>query len=138
MPLEDAVRTFKALSDPTRLRIVLLLSERDLCVCELMYVLKMEQSRLSHQLRILREAGLVEDVRKGRWMIYRIGDSARPGLKTVLDAILREDGGRAADVLRDVERLDLCLKEKVRFRRPVGTGAGGTTGGAIKEERHGR
>jgi DNA-binding transcriptional ArsR family regulator len=64
--MKDIVKIFKALADPTRLRITLLLVRRELCVCELMYVLDMEQSRVSHHMRVLREAGLAEDVREGR------------------------------------------------------------------------
>ncbi len=63
--MKDILKVFKALSDATRLRLVLLLMERDLCVCELVFILKMEQSRISHQLRILRDADLVEDIRAG-------------------------------------------------------------------------
>jgi len=63
---------FKALSDETRLRIFLLLSKGELCVCELVNILKMEQSRISHSLRILKEAGLIKKRREGTWIIYSI------------------------------------------------------------------
>jgi len=120
--MKNAVEIFKALSDLTRLRIVLLLMQRELCVCELMFILKMEQSRLSHQLRILREAGLVADVRKGRWMIYRISGSARKRLGTVLDVTVKADVVRSAALLHDIGRLNLCIREKIRFRRAVNSG----------------
>jgi ArsR family transcriptional regulator, arsenate/arsenite/antimonite-responsive transcriptional repressor len=116
MPVKDAIRTFKVLSDPTRLRIVLLLMEKDLCVCELMFILKKEQSRLSHQLKALRTAGLVEDVREGRWMIYRITPAARTTLETLSRTILRHDLQESADVLRDVKRMDICLSEEIRLK----------------------
>ena len=70
--MRDVLRFFKSLSDPTRLRILHLLMHNDLCVCELTSILKMEQSRISHQLRILRNAELIEDRREGKWIIYRI------------------------------------------------------------------
>jgi ArsR family transcriptional regulator len=116
MPMTDAVRTFKALSNPTRLRIVLLLMEKDLCVCELMFILKKEQSRLSHQLKTLRHAGMVEDIREGRWMIYRITSAARKTLETLSQIILRHDLKESTDVLRDVKRMDLCLREEIRLK----------------------
>ncbi len=75
----DMLRVFKALSERTRLRIVRLLMEQELCVCEMMFVLGLAQSRLSHQLRILRDAGLVEDMRDGQWIIYRIS----PGIRAI-------------------------------------------------------
>lgn len=114
--MKDAVRTFKVLSDPTRLRIMLLLMEKDLCVCELMFILKTEQSRLSHQLKALRHAGMVEDVREGRWMIYRITLAARKTLETLSQTILRHDLKESADVLRDVKRMDICLREEIRLK----------------------
>jgi ArsR family transcriptional regulator len=133
MPVKDAVRTFKVLSDPTRLRIVLLLMERDLCVCELMFILKKEQSRLSHQLKALRHAGMVEDVREGRWMIYRITPTARKTLETLSRTILRHDLKESADVLRDVKRMDLCLREKIRLKHGSRSQAAGEVGRKVKD-----
>jgi ArsR family transcriptional regulator len=113
------VATFKALADPTRLRVVLLLLRRDLCVCELTAVLGMEQSRVSHQLQILRQAGLVKDVRDGKWIIYRIPAPVRRGLRPFL---LGRD--KAKDVVRvaagrDRGRLKESLANSPRRRRAV-------------------
>jgi ArsR family transcriptional regulator len=71
-----AARWFHALSDETRLRIVQLLSHGERCVCELTDVLDSAQSRLSFHLKTLKDAGLVEDRREGRWTYYRL----RPGV----------------------------------------------------------
>jgi ArsR family transcriptional regulator, arsenate/arsenite/antimonite-responsive transcriptional repressor len=120
--MKDIVKTFKALSDATRVRIVLLLLERDLCVCELVFVLKMEQSRISHQLRILRDADLVEDVREGRWIIYRIPEAVKKNLAPLLRDLAGSAAADSKAALQDIGRLDLCLRENVR-----------KTGGAIKE-----
>jgi ArsR family transcriptional regulator len=115
--MKDIIRVFKALSDATRLRIVLLLTERDLCVCELVYILKMEQSRISHQLRLLRDADLVEDIREGRWIIYRIPDRVRTTLKPLIEQFAREKLTESRSVLQDLERLDICLRDDVRKKR---------------------
>ncbi len=53
--MESAIKMFKALSDETRLRIYLLLLQGELCVCELVNILSIEQSRISHSVRILKE-----------------------------------------------------------------------------------
>jgi ArsR family transcriptional regulator len=116
MPVKDAARTFRALSDPTRLRIMLLVMRRDLCVCELTFILKMEQSRVSHQLRILRDAGLVEDIRTGRWIIYRVPAAARKVLHTLLETLLAPELKASSRTAGDVKRLDICLKQEVRQR----------------------
>jgi len=70
--MKQAVRIFKALGDPTRLRIFKLLEGGELCVCQLMATLKMGQSRISRHLSILKEAGLIEDRRQGKWVHYRL------------------------------------------------------------------
>ena len=114
--MKDILKVFRALSDATRLRLVLLLMERDLCVCELVFILKMEQSRISHQLRILRDADLVEDIRQGRWMIYRIPGDARAFLGAVLGGELKFRFGISPDIQADPQRLEACIKENIRAK----------------------
>jgi len=63
---------FKGLADPTRLRIVVLLLERELCVCDLMAVLRLPQSTVSRHMAQLKNAGLVLDRRDGKWVHYRL------------------------------------------------------------------
>lgn len=70
--LSRAARLFHALSDETRLGVIEMLRGGERCVCELQDELGAAQSRLSFHLRVLREAGLVEDRREGRWAYYRI------------------------------------------------------------------
>ena len=66
--------TFKALSDPSRVRIVSLLADAELCVCDLAAVLGMSQSAVSHQLRTLRDLRLVRWRREGRQIFYTLDD----------------------------------------------------------------
>ncbi|HSD57020.1 MAG TPA: metalloregulator ArsR/SmtB family transcription factor [Methanotrichaceae archaeon] len=73
---EGEVEVFKAAADPCRLRILKLLKEGELCVCEIMAALKKPQSSTSHHLSILREAGLVKERRDGKWSYYRLADGA--------------------------------------------------------------
>ena len=70
--LDRAVTLFHALSDATRLEILEMLRDGEQCVCELQDGLDAAQSRLSFHLRVLKEAGLVEDRREGRWSYYSI------------------------------------------------------------------
>lgn len=65
---------FKAISDPTRLRIVSLLAHHELCVCDVAAALGMSQSAVSHQLRQMREMRLVRKRREGRMMYYSLDD----------------------------------------------------------------
>jgi len=114
--MKDIVNIFKALADPTRLRIVLLLRQRELCVCELMAILEMEQSRVSHHMRVLREAGLAEDVREGRWIIYRLLPDVFPVLDGLLTGALRDRIEGAGEAEADARKLDACVRENVRGR----------------------
>jgi DNA-binding transcriptional ArsR family regulator len=74
----DAVQgladTFSALGDPTRVRILDALSHGELCVCDLAAVLKLSQSAVSHQLRLLRGLRLVRPRRDGRVVFYSLDD----------------------------------------------------------------
>ena len=66
--------TFKALSDPSRVRMVSLLADDALCVCDLAAALGMSQSAVSHQLRTLRDLRLVRWRREGRQIFYTLDD----------------------------------------------------------------
>jgi ArsR family transcriptional regulator, arsenate/arsenite/antimonite-responsive transcriptional repressor len=70
--LDRAVALFHALSDTTRLAALDMLRDGERCVCELQDELDVAQSRLSFHLRVLKDAGLVEDRREGRWAYYTI------------------------------------------------------------------
>lgn len=72
--LKELSNIFKALSDPTRLRIIYVLSKSPLCVCDIASLLEMSQSAISHQLRILRDLKLVKNIRQGKLIIYSLDD----------------------------------------------------------------
>lgn len=69
------VRLLKGFADGTRLRILCLLRGRELCVHDVVEVLEISQSAVSHQLRVLRDARLVAHRREGRHVYYRLADS---------------------------------------------------------------
>ncbi|MEE9151436.1 MAG: metalloregulator ArsR/SmtB family transcription factor [Thermoplasmata archaeon] len=66
--------TFKALGDPTRIRIIYALSKKRLCVCDLAAALGMSQSAVSHQLRILRNLKLIRFEKRGKSVYYSLDD----------------------------------------------------------------
>jgi len=103
-------KIFQALSDETRLRIYLLLSLGELCVCELIAILQMEQSRISHCLRILKEAGLILDRRVGKWKIYSL--NKKKGNNAILKAIKEEIKLSSKDLMK----LKKCKEESVRSK----------------------
>jgi ArsR family transcriptional regulator len=110
--MKKEARLFKSLADETRLNILWLLKgQEELCVCDIMRVLGITQSKASRHLRYLYHLGLVSDRREGLWMYYRL--SAVPGsqsdkLLQVLDDLLAPLP--EAQALR--ERLNQWLEEK--------------------------
>jgi len=87
MPIDDeraraiAALRFRALGDETRLRILEAFGAGEATVSELQHAVDIGQSLMSHHLRILRESGLVEDRREGRWVHYGIVEGALAAVK---------------------------------------------------------
>ncbi len=85
----DALTTvYAALADPTRLRILSLLGEQEICVCHIHASLDVPQPTASRHLAYLRKAGLVEARRDGIWMHYRLARIANPAVAAVVAAAL--------------------------------------------------
>jgi len=98
-------RFFRALADPTRLRLINLIARQEMCVCYFVQVIDAPQPKISRHLAYLRRAGVVAARREGKWMHYRLAvpaDShAAAILKTTVEA-LRQD----KQMQRDFQRLD--------------------------------
>lgn len=78
LPLDDAravARFFQVLADPTRVRLLVALADRECCVSDLTDALGMDQSAVSHQLKYLREMGLVRWKKHGRHVFYTLDDN---------------------------------------------------------------
>ncbi len=74
--IKDEAEILKAMSDPCRLKVLMLLKEGELCVCEIMIALDRQQSTTSHHLSILKDAGLIKERKDGRWSRYRLSEGA--------------------------------------------------------------
>lgn len=107
MKLADSKTFFNALADETRLRILNLLSEGELCVCDLIRVLKEPQSKISRHLAYLRRARLVESRKKGLWMHYRLApQSAR--ISAALLRSLQQGRRDFAEFKKDLKEFNRC------------------------------
>ena len=107
--MKNLLNIFKALSDETRLRIVKLLEQGELCVCDIVAALDTIQPKVSFHLSTLKEAGLIKDRKQGKWIHYRIDDSdmfIRFLILSVLEKI------PADSVLKDKKRLTNFQKSK--------------------------
>jgi len=95
---------FKALSDPTRLRILGLLLTGEVCVCHIHETLRISQPKASRHLAYLRAAGLVDARREGLWMHYKLSDLPNPVLQSISEMV-RHALTHLDTVRRDVGRL---------------------------------
>jgi ArsR family transcriptional regulator len=94
--MEPLLAIFRALGDPSRLRILLLLRGLDLAVGEIARVLQQSQPRVSRHLKIMAEAGLVERVKEGAWVFVRLGPAATTApVLAAIDALAGNDPGAA-------------------------------------------
>jgi len=91
-PIDEAsaarlVQVFKALGDPVRLRLVSLIGARqggEVCVCDLTSAFDLTQPTISHHLKVLREAGLIDSERRGTWVYYRLVPAALDRMAALL------------------------------------------------------
>jgi len=105
----DAVEeTYKALADRTRLRILALLMDGEVCVCDIHDTLRLPQPTASRHLAYLRRAGLVEARREGTWMHYRLAD---------LDPVVREIVQTAGHAMSHVAGME---RDRQRFEKQAG------------------
>lgn len=112
--MEHLTNFFKLLSDPTRLRIIILLLENELCVCQLMGAMGMSQPRVSRQLALLKSAGLVKDRREGKWIYYRVKkDDGKEYVKVLLELIPQWVKGETLCQI-DIASLKACFGEENR------------------------
>jgi ArsR family transcriptional regulator len=88
--IEATRAVFKALSNEYRIRILEALGDGELCACEIQVVLDAPQSTVASHLRELKDAGLVNTRRQGKWTYYRIGDTAVLQLLDIADALAAE------------------------------------------------
>ncbi len=117
VPLKATAKVFKALSDPTRLRILKMLEARPMCVCEIRHVLKGSQPNISHHLKTLAEAGLVESEKDGLWIDYRLPDKPASPLQAAALAFVRKAlesepvVRKDREAVRSVDRIEITVRK---------------------------
>ena len=119
--MREIIDIAKALSDPNRVRALMLLSDGPLCVCQIIEMLGLAASTTSKHMSILRLAGLVEANKEGRWMHYALaGKGASPQAKKAIRWVvdnLKDDPQICKDKeklkkLLKVDREELCRKQR--------------------------
>jgi len=106
------IRTLKALSDETRLRIINLLWVENLCVCEIEAILQSSQSNVSRHLAKLRDAGIIYSEKKSQWVYYGMSNEAikhHAFIKTLLD----EDIAKYPQYKKDIAKLKIYREQNI-------------------------
>ncbi len=112
--MKEFTKIFKALSDPNRVRILKLLQQKSLCVCEITGILDISTSTVSAHLAILRDAGFISDTKDGKWVNYSLNKSSdNPVLHQILamlPAWLNDDEVIINDIkkINATNRINVC------------------------------
>ena len=114
--MKDFINVMKALSDPSRVKIVKMLQHKLMCVCEMQEALQLSQPSVSKHLKILEYAGLVDFKKDGLWVNYFLSDGkANPYAASVLGNLKHwlDEDPEIVDLVREVpflNREELCAK----------------------------
>lgn len=114
--LKEKAKVFQALSDPSRLRILKMLSGKTLCVCEITAVLKLAASTVSKHLSILRDAGFLSEEKSGKWVNYSINECAKDPMVLSLLSLLKQEMTEDTTIKKDtkivkvIDRIKICCK----------------------------
>ena len=107
--MEKLIDVLKALSDETRLRILNLLYEQELCVCDIMETLQISQAKASRHLIYLKNAGLVKDRKYAQWAYYSMSKDER---MKFIDSLVYDNLRNMEIYKNDMEKLNERLKQK--------------------------
>jgi len=115
--MDQWVQLFKALADETRLRIMVLLTQGELCVCDLMDVLEEPQSKISRHLSYLKHSGLTYSKRVGVWMHYGLRETADERCDHLVRFLSEEllplpQSRKDIDRLRQLKREGACKSDR--------------------------
>jgi ArsR family transcriptional regulator len=110
--LRETARFFKVLADEARIQMLwLLFNHRELCVCDIMAVLEITQSKASRHLAALRNAGLATDRKEGLWSYYSLRSVDDPDIRAQLK-LLRASLSKRSDAKQLLKKLNAWLKAK--------------------------
>ncbi|MDQ8737169.1 metalloregulator ArsR/SmtB family transcription factor [Paenibacillus sp. LHD-38] len=86
-PIDTLAETLKLLSDKTRLTILALLKEQEMCVCDIVTILETTQPNVSQHLKKLKVGGLVNETRRAQWIYYSLNIDDKPFLHGILEVL---------------------------------------------------
>ncbi len=111
--MKEVVRSFKALSDTNRIRIIKMLEIRPMCVCEITAVLGLATSTVSKHLSILRDAGFIFDQKENRWVNYYLNKTSQYRPVKELLPLLQKWIPEGQIIMRDREKVKTVSREQI-------------------------
>jgi DNA-binding transcriptional ArsR family regulator len=118
--MRDFMNITKALADSTRIRVLLVLRQQELCACQITELFGLAQSTMSKHFNLLKQAGLVDSRKDGRWVYYALpGKEASPTVREALEWVQKSltDDPRIAEDAKNLKKIlkcdpaDLCRKQ---------------------------
>jgi DNA-binding transcriptional ArsR family regulator len=109
--MEKIVEIMKAASDPTRIRILMALQKQELCVCQITALLELAPSTISKHMSILKHAGFLKSRKEGKWIYYRINNTAANIVEQKILKILNEQLCIKDEIVSDRSKLEKILTE---------------------------
>ena len=109
--MDDLERLFKALGQKTRLKIIKLLTTNELCVCEIEEILGISQSAVSQHLRILKNASLLNEERRGQWVFYSLKKERIDSLMGDFLQFLNVDISQLSEMENEVKIIQNLIEE---------------------------
>lgn len=113
MEMKEFIKVMKALSDPNRVKILKMLQQKLMCVCEIQGALGISQSSVSKHLKILEEAGLVDFQKDGLWVNYFLTEGKKSPYASSLMGNLRHWLEEEPDIIALIERLPHINREDI-------------------------
>lgn len=118
--MRKTIELLKALADGTRLQILMLLSQREMAVCELIDALQLSQPAVSHHLKILKHVHLVKDNREGKWIFYSIDKkNFTVHTKQLMDLLTSIQENLHRGVAPSPIRSEPCICEKLKAKNRI-------------------
>ena len=115
--MRELVRISKALADETRIRMLKLLLEKDICVCEMEEIFPLSTSQVSRNLKMLMDAGFLKRWREGKCVVYIADKDSQNRYCRTLLSMLADSFNDDAVTQRDRERLEKVIEDQVREKR---------------------
>ncbi len=115
--MESFLKVMKALSDPNRVKILKMLQQRDLCVCEIQTALDVAQPTASKHLKILEKAGLVKYRKEGLWVNYYLTNGETDPFAATLLGNLRHWLEEETELVQIREKLPFIRREQICMRK---------------------